>query len=221
MRILLIGGGKVGSFLARELERAGHIVSVIEENAQRAQALTEQSRVLVFEGDGTDIALMKAADVDRSDWVLCVTGLDEVNLVACQLALSLGAKRVLARLNNPLNRPTFDALEIPVVAVTDLMAQVISREVEVPDLSRIALIGKGNISLCELEIPDGFPSTPLSGLRLPQPALLVTVMRGDNVWVPVGSTQLEPGDRVTAVTTVANEAALHDALAPGNGHLDD
>lgn len=212
MRILLIGGGKVGSFLARELERAGHIVSVIEENAQRAQALTEQSRVLVFEGDGTDIALMKAADVDRSDWVLCVTGLDEVNLVACELALTLGAKNVLARLNNPLNRPTFEALHIPVVAVTDLMATVISREVEVSDLRLIALLGRGRISLYEIDLPPEFVERPLAEVRFPTGSLAVAVVSGHDVVVPTASTVLKPGDEVTVVSSVEIETEVRASL---------
>ena len=125
MRVTLIGGGKVGSFLSRELHDAGHAVTVVEDHAGRAKTLTDDSKVLVLEGDGTDINLLMGADTGRADWVLAVTGLDEVNLVACQLAITLGARHVLARLNNPLNRPTFEARKIPVVAVTDVMATLI------------------------------------------------------------------------------------------------
>jgi trk system potassium uptake protein TrkA len=161
VRILLIGGGKVGSYLAREFVTDGHVVSVIEESVERARTVIEESGALVFEGDGTDVELLRSADVDRTDWVLAVTGRDEDNLVACELAATLGAKHVLARLNNPRNRPTFDALKIPVIGVTDLMAGVISHEVEVSDLSRVALMGGGKISLVERSIPEGFPETPL------------------------------------------------------------
>ena len=213
MRALLIGGGKVGSFLAIELRAAGHVVALIEIVPDRAHDVTNTSDVLVFEGDGTDVDLLKSADVGRADWVLAVTGVDEVNLVACQLALTLGAKRVLARLNDPGNRPTFDALDIPVVAVTDLMASVIRHEVAVPDLSRIALIGDGSLSVCEVEIPAGFPEQPLADLELPRPSLLVALISDGEVSVPGADTLLKPGDRVTAVTTVANERALHTAIA--------
>jgi trk system potassium uptake protein TrkA len=216
--MLLVGGGKVGSYLARELLEAGHVVTVIEEQPERAARLTDETDALVFEGDGTAVKLLKAADVHRADWALAVTGLDEVNLIACQLAHTLGAKRVLARLNNPRNRPTFDALDIQVVAVTDLMARVISQEVEVPDLSRIAMIGNGRLSLCEIEIPDGFPDRSLADLDLPAPSVLVTVKRGDEVWVPGADTRLEPGDRVTAVTVVSKEAALLASLSGQSGN---
>lgn len=212
MRLLLIGGGKVGAFLARELDRAGHVVSVIEEDPNRALDLSEDTKVLVFNGDGTDVQLLREADADRADWVLAVTGRDETNLVSCQLALTLGSARVLARLNDPRNRPTFDALGIPVVAVTDLMAQLISREVEVSDLQRIALVASGQVSLIERIVKEGFPSTPLAELELPQPALIVTVVRGEEVFVPTGASVLVPGDRVLAVTGLSNERALCDTL---------
>ncbi len=216
MRIILVGGGKVGAYLARELDRAGHVVSVIEEDATRAEDLSEDTKALVFHGDGTAVTLLEAADVDRADWLLAVTGQDEDNLVACQLALTLGANRVIARLNNPRNRASFNALDIPVVAITDLMVQVIAREVEVSDLHRIALMAGGNVSLIERIIPIGFVPTTLRDLQLPQPAIIVAIVRGDEAIIPTAGSTIRPGDRVLAVTSLENEPALRDALA-GDG----
>ena len=113
MRLLLIGGGKVGSFLAREMVTTGHAVTVIEEMPERAQRIADDLDVIVLEGDGTDVRLLEAADIHRADWLLAVTGLDEVNLVACQLALSLGAKRVLARTGRPSRHWVFRSLPSP------------------------------------------------------------------------------------------------------------
>lgn len=212
MRVILIGGGKVGSFLARELAGSGHVVTVIEQSHSHASALADNPKILVLEGDGTDVALLESADVHRTDWVLSVTGHDEVNLVACQLALTLGAKRVLARLNNPLNRPTFDALDIPVVAVTDVMANLMSREVSVPELRHITLLGRGEISVYEVNIPEGFDERPVPELRLPKGALLVALVRGDEVRVPTATTFVKPGDQVTAVSHVDLEDEVRHAL---------
>ena len=212
MRVTLIGGGKVGSYLARELHRGGHVVTVIEEVHSHAESLADESKVLVLEGDGTDIRLLKAADTKRADWVVAVTGLDEVNLVACQLALTLGAGQVLARLNNPLNRPTFDALDIPVVAVTDVMATLISREVDVPEFRHVTLLGRGEISVHEIEVPRGFDARPVAELRLPKGALLVAVVSGGQVSVPTATTTLHPGDQVTAVSSVDLEDRVRAAL---------
>lgn len=217
MRVTLIGGGKVGSYLARELHKAGHVVTVIEESHGHAEALSDDSKVLVLEGDGTDVKLLKAADTERADWVLAVTGLDEVNLVACQLALTLGARQVLARLNNPLNRPTFDALDIPVVAVTDVMATLISREVEVPEFRHVTLLGRGEISVYEVDIPPEFEVRPVAEVRLPKGALLVAVVSGDEVRVPTATTTLHPGDQVTAVSGVELEDQVRAALGLRGG----
>lgn len=217
MRLTLVGGGKVGSFLARELYKAGHVVTVIEESHGHAESLTDDTKVLVLEGDGTDVRLLKAADTERADWVLAVTGLDEVNLVACQLALTLGAKQVLARLNNPLNRPTFDALDIPVVAVTDVMATLISREVDVPEFRHVTLLGRGEISVYEIDLPPDFEERPVAELRLPTGSLLVAVVSGDEVRVPTASTLLRPGDQVTAVSGVELEDGVRLALGYKNG----
>lgn len=217
MRITLIGGGKVGSFLARELHKAGHIITVIEESRGHAEALTDGLKVLVLEGDGTDVNLLKTADTARADWVLAVTGLDEVNLVACQLALTLGAGRVLARLNNPLNRPTFEALDIPVVAVTDVMATLISREVEVAEFRHITLLGRGEVSVYEIDVPANFETRPVAELRFPPGSLLVTVVSGDDVAVPTAATILKPGDQVTAVSGVELEDEVREALGYKHG----
>jgi trk system potassium uptake protein TrkA len=213
----LIGGGKVGSYLARELHKAGHIITVIEESRVHAEALTDGLKVLVLEGDGTDVNLLKTADTARADWVLAVTGLDEVNLVACQLALTLGAGRVLARLNNPLNRPTFEALDIPVVAVTDVMATLISREVEVAEFRHITLLGRGEVSVYEIDVPANFETRPVAELRFPPGSLLVTVVSGDDVAVPTAATILKPGDQVTAVSSVELEDKVREALGYKDG----
>jgi len=214
MRVVLIGGGKVGSFLALELVSAGHFVAVVEAREDRAQALADDVGAVVIHGDGTNVDKLKSASVDDADWLVAVTGLDEVNLVACELGRTLGAKRVLARLNAPRNRPTFDALEIPVVGITDLMVDVISQEVAVSQLQRTAVLGKGQLSLCEIDIPPEFDPIELRDLVLPAPSIVVVVQRKDQAIVPEATTRLLPGDRIAAVTTIAQESELHRVFAP-------
>ncbi len=212
MRILVIGGGKVGASLATTLSNAGHVVSVIEENETRAADLIEDADFMVFQGDGSDVELLQAADVSRVDWAVAVTGRDEDNIVACELARTLGAKNVLARLNNPLNEPTFDALGVPVVGVTSLMAQVIFREVELVDLSRLAVIEGGDVSLVERVLSDDYPPTQVTDLILPRPSLLITLIRDGKASVPGPNTVLQGGDKVLAVIPIENEKAFVEAL---------
>ncbi len=216
MRTLIVGGGKVGSFLASKLARAGHVVTVIEDHPDRARQVVADTNVLVFEGDGTDVELLKAADVDRADWVLAVTGVDENNLVAAQLALTLGAKRVLARLNDPSNKPTFQALDINAIAVTDLMAEVISREVAVPDLERLDLFAGGKVEILELEVPAAFGAAAIVDLTLPEQSIVVTVGRGDEVTVARGNTVVRPGDRIVVAAMVDTTGDVYRAFGVGS-----
>jgi trk system potassium uptake protein TrkA len=212
MRILVIGGGKVGSSLVDVLTTAGHVVSLIEANRDRAADLIEDTDAMVFHGDGSDVELLQAADVSRVDWAVAVTGHDEDNLVACELARTFGAKNVIARLNNPLNRPTFEALGVPVVEVTSLMAQVIHREVELVDLSRLAVIEGGDVSVVERVLPDDYPPTQVTSLTLPRPSLLIALIRGGKATVPGPNTVLQAGDKVLAVTPLENERAFAEAF---------
>ncbi len=213
MRMLLVGGGKVGSFLARELVTEGHFVAVVEPNAERAQSLADDIDAVVIHGDGTDVSVLRAADVADADWLLAVTGRDEVNLVACQLGTTLGAKHIIARLNAPANRATFEALHIPVVAVTDLMVRVISQEIATAGLERIALVGRGQVSVLEFEVPLSFRPSEIRTIDLPDPTVLAAVVRGTEVIVPSASTVIVPGDRITAVTAVEYEDALRRVFA--------
>ncbi len=218
MRALIIGGGKVGAYLARALSSEGHTVTIIEADPDRAQGLGDRSRSLVLAGDGTQVDVLNRADAARSDWVLGVTGKDEANLVACQLAKTLGAKRVIARLNDPRNRPTFDALNLPVVAVTDLIVDVISQEVqvEVSEIERLRVLGAGKLSLVEIDIPEDADVRTVLEIDLPPQSVLVTHLRGEMVSVPNATTQLRPGDRILAVTAIENEKDLREALTDGD-----
>lgn len=224
MRIIVIGAGKIGRHLVRELTEAGHAVTVAESDAGVAHRLAESVDALVLEGDGTSMSLLKSAEVSRADWLLAVTGQDEVNLTACELAETMGAKRVLARLNDPRNRATFDALGIPVVAVTDLISQLISREIDFLHLERIALLARGRISLIEAEVGPRTPARRVADLGLPEQTVLVSVTRegeGGKVVIPRGDTVIQPGDRVLVVTAVEQEAEVRAALrrpAAGDDH---
>lgn len=219
MRTLIIGGGKVGSYLGMAMRTEGHTVTIVEVDKLKAQTLGDRSKLLVIHGDGTEVDVLNKADAARNQWVLAVTGRDEANLVACQLAKTLGAKRVLARLNDPKNRDTFEALDIPVVAVTDLIVGVISSEVqlELSEFERVTLLGKGKLSLVELDIPDDAEVRQVIETHLPPQTVLVTLVRGDEVSVPNATTELRPGDRVLAITLVDNEPELRAELCGKNG----
>jgi trk system potassium uptake protein TrkA len=216
VRTLIIGGGKVGSYLAAKLAKDGHLVAVIETDHDLAMKVVGETGVIVFEGDGTDVDLLKRADVHRSDWVFAVTGKDDVNLVASQLALTLGATNVLARLNDPANAPTFDALGLPTVAVTDLMVDVIERDLKVHDLASSTLLVHGKLSVAEFEVGTGFEPAMVQDIALPKSSLVVAIERGADVIVPNGQTTVRSGDRLVVASRVATLADIQMLFNAGN-----
>jgi trk/ktr system potassium uptake protein len=216
VRALVIGGGKVGSYLARRLAASHHAVSVIEPRESVAMKVVGQTGVLVFQGDGTDVDLLKRADVHRSDWAFAVTGQDDANLVSAQLARTLGARNVLARLNDPANGPTFEALGIRTVAVTDLMVDVIERDLLVGELGATALAAHGRISITEFDVPVGFPTTRIAEMSLPRSAVVIAIERPDRIVIPHGGTKVRAGDRVVAASFADGVGDLMAAFEQGS-----
>ena len=215
MRVVVIGGGKVGGYLAGQLLGTGKTVTLIERESRRAREIAETTNALVIEGDGTDITVLESAQIDRADWLVAVTGQDEVNLVACELAGTLGVEHLLARLNDPRNRHTFDALGIPVVAVTDLIGEVIEREVDTSEFERLALLVGGSLSIIEVLVSENTSERLVAELRMPQGSVLVAVVSDGKTIVPGATTRIQPGDRVVAVTSLDREAAVRDVIMRG------
>ncbi len=214
MRIVVVGGGKVGGYLAREFRQARHAVVVIEADPERARVVGEETGALTLVGDGTDVGILEEADVARAGFFLAVTGHDEDNLVACQLArTAFGCTKLLARVNDPRNGATFEALGVPAVSVTDLLVQVISRELDLQELVRVALLERGQLSLIEVEIPDSVPPRSLREISLHASTVLVALRREGELLVPDATTVIEPGDRVLAVTQLHLEDELRNALS--------
>lgn len=215
MRTLVIGGGKVGSYLARKLAIDGHVVSIIESDGALAKMVANDTGLLVFEGDGTDVDLLRRARVERVDWVFAVTGQDDVNLVASQLAATLGASNVLARLNDPANAETFTALGIRTVAVTDLMVGVIESDLAVGRLESNTLLAHGKLSVSEFVVGSSFESSAVKDIRLPESSLLVAIERGDEVEVPHGDSVVQPGDRLVVASRLGVIGEVQDIFHAG------
>ena len=100
MRIVIIGAGEVGFHVAKALSQEDHDITVIDIDPSKCKRASESLDVIVIEGNGASPRNLSEANVQEADYVLCLTRVDEVNLIASQQANELGANKIIARLRN-------------------------------------------------------------------------------------------------------------------------
>jgi trk system potassium uptake protein TrkA len=209
MFIIIVGGGKVGTYLARGLIKQEHEVVVIEKDARKAQLMTNLLESdLAIVGDGCDPNVLLQAGVARADVVVADTGDDEDNLVVCIITKKNSAARCIARVNNPKNKLIFESLDsespVTVISSTELILEMIDERVNVnaPHLEPLARVGNGDLELVQLRITDRSPARGkrIADVALPRGSVIVAVDRGGgDVVVPNGDTTLQRGDDVIAM----------------------
>ena len=101
MKIILVGGGKVGTALARQLSEEGHNVTVIDTNKPRVEHISEAYDVMGIVGNGASIATLYEAGIEEADVFIAITGSDELNLLCCMFAKKAGHCHTIARVRNP------------------------------------------------------------------------------------------------------------------------
>lgn len=214
--IVISGGGKVGAFLAGQLCDKGHSVVVIEKDEAVSEKLASATPALVIHGDGCDYRYQDEAHVDRADVFAAVTGDDDDNLVACQLArTSFDVPRTVARVNNPKNERIFNLMGIDAISSTTIIGHLIEEETTVGDIITLHIMQKGKFAIVEVDVPErGSRSCgrAIKELGLPEGCVLVTIIRGDDVVLPGGDDSLCPGDSVIALTSIENEDKLKKIL---------
>ena len=216
MYVVIVGGGRIGRYIARDLVRNGHEVTVVELHAERVEALVAESGVLAIEGDATDLRYLEQAHTERADVMVATTHEDELNLVACQLArIEFGTKRVISRVNDPKNVELFQTLGIEAVSSTRFISELIENEFSVGELIHLTSLRGGRASIVEVRIPVGEHAPAprrIDSLVLPDDVIIVAIFRGDETIVPRGGTQIVPGDEVIAMTAADSDDAFTAAL---------
>lgn len=225
MYIVIVGGGKVGYHLAKELVESSHEVLVIERNAGKVTGITDSLGEIAVRGDGCEVAMQDRAGVSRADLLLAVTGEDEDNLVACQVAKHLfKVPKTIARLNNPKNEVIFHELGIDfTVSATSAIMSHIEQELPMHPLIPLLTLRHG-FEIVEIRIPNeaAVAGHALKDVLLPHQALVWGIVDGEgNPKAPTPDTILHAGDEVVAVTLKESEEALRASLTapPPRGGL--
>lgn len=216
MKIIIVGGGRVGYYLAESLRRAGHDTVIIEQDREQCRVCANLLDVTVCAGDGTSQETLRAAGADKADVVVAVMGRDENNLVCCQTAKKVfGVKKTVAKVNDPKNVSALKALGVDtVVSATDYIIQYLEREVDISAVKELIELNDGDASLLEITLPEEYKlaGTTLMELSLPVSCNIVCINRGGSTIIPRGQTKLHSGDVLLVVALSSIEKDLRRAL---------
>lgn len=211
MNVIVVGGGKIGYYLCKTLMEHGHKPRIIEIDKELCNYLANELDIPVTCGDGTTIDTLESARVKEAEALVSVTGQDEDNLIACQLAkIHFGVRRTVAKVNNPKNASVLKKLGVDItVSATNSIAQIIEREVDTAAIKQLISLNRGIASLNEVVIPEHYKysGSTLSELELPEESVVVSISRGDDFIIPRGNTQIISNDKIIVI---CNNKVLHE-----------
>ena len=216
MYVVVIGGGNVGYYLTKELLAAGHEVVMIEKDPGRARTIADELGSIVIPNDGCEGRYQAEAGMARADVIAAVTGDDEDNLVACQVAkMKFNVPRAIARVSNPSNEPLFRRLAIDeTVSATRSILSLIEHEIPIHDLLHLAELEGGEVQIVEAQLDASSPviGKVLRDLELPEGSSVAVVVRDEHAIIVRADTTLRAGDKLLAVTSAEHEAELRSLL---------
>jgi trk system potassium uptake protein TrkA len=217
MYIIVVGGGRVGYYLTKALLGEGHEVLLVEKNAAVCETISDELGSICIRGDGCEAVILAEAGTDRADMLIAVTGDDEDNLVACQVAKhKFNVPRTIGRIRNPQNETIFKKLGIDVtVSSTNVILEHIEEKLPTHPLTHLLAIEDRGLEIVEVKIPPDSATVGklVKELSLPPGSILSLIIRkASKPVVPTASTVIEAGDQIIAVTPPELEESLWTAL---------
>ncbi len=202
--VIIVGGGTVGLTLAKRLEREKDIrLKIIERDRERCQHLAaELPRALVLRGDGTDLALLEAEQVDQASVLVSVTSNDQSNLLCSLLASQMQVPKIITRVNRKRNIRLFERVGIDVPLNPMVTAiNVVLNSLQETGVQLLASVEGGQAAVIEINVSDDFERTRVRELPRVDGTIIVAVTRSDRTTVPHGDDMIEPGDRLLVFST--------------------
>ena len=210
MKIILVGGGKVGTARARQRSEEGHSGTVIDTNKARVEQIVQAYDVLGVVGNGSSIATLSEAGIEDNDVFIAITGSDELTLRCCMFAKTAGSRHTIARVRNPSYSHELDFIRqqtgISAIINPEMSAAMeISRLLRFPGRAKTASFAGGRVQLIKFALTqahglDGMPIRDIPA-RMGCDILVCAVERGKTVTIPDGSFVLRSGDLVTFLAT--------------------
>ena len=215
MNVIIVGGGRVGEFIADILIRNNCSVKLIESRDVIIDKLQMKiPRENIVFGSGSDPSVLEAAGVLKADVVAAVTGEDETNLVVATIAkFEFDVPRIIARINNPKNAWLFTAEMGVDIALNeaDLMAHLIVDEIGFNNILTLMKLSHGNYSIIEVKVDarSAYVNKPIKDLKIPDNAVLIAVYRGKDVIIPRGDTVIHTEDVILAFANMDTQDVIN------------
>ena len=220
MFVFIAGGGRTGAQLAVQLLDQNHQVRLIEHRRELLSLLHHEIPTeVIYEGVATDPNVLKLAGLDKANVLVACTNDDAVNLVLCYMARTMfKVRRTVARINNPRNAWLFDQnFHVDeTINQADVMAHLIQEEMSLGDMMTLLKLRRGRYSVVEEKVPAGAKAigTKIKDLGLPDQCIVAAIIRHGQITLPRGTSTLEEGDEVLAVTDTDGAHELAKLLAP-------
>lgn len=213
MKIVVVGDGKVGFALVKQLAAEGHDITVIDNNGEALKRSMETHDIIGIKGNGASYVVQKEAGVPEADLVIAVTSGDEINIICCLLAKKLGAKNMIARIRNPEYSEQLAFLKEDlglsmVINPEKTAANEILRIISFPSSISVKDFAKGKVELAECKIK---PNSKLVGQRIfdvrekHRLDILVCILkRNGEVTIPRSTDIFMPEDKIYVVGGASN-----------------
>ncbi len=223
-RVMVVGGGRIAYYLAKQLLKLGMSVKIIEKDAARCEQLSEAlPKAQVILGDGSDRELLEEEDIDNMDALVAVTGMDEENIIISMYAGTLKLPKVVTKINRMSFQEILDSAGIEsVISPKGITVNQIVRYVRAMQNSQgsnvetLHRIVGGRVEALEFSAGycPGLTGIPLKDLRTRKNLLIACIIRGRQTIYPGGNDAIEEGDSVVVVTTEHQLKDLRDILEP-------
>jgi trk system potassium uptake protein TrkA len=214
--VLIIGGGLVGFYLARALQKNGHEVTIIERDPDNYEIVSRQIDCPVLLGDGSTVAVLERAGASRANVLCAVTNHDQDNLIACQIAKSrFGIPKAVARVKNPKNEMVMRRLGVDTtVSSTAIITNLIESELPTTPVRTLASLSSAGLDIMEFRLTQASPvlGKPPRKIALPPHCSLVGVLRGREIVTCFDSMELGSGDTVIALLPQEEEGVVREIL---------
>ncbi len=216
-RIMIVGGGRIGFYVAKTLEEENLSVKIIEKNVERCKFLLKSlKKSVILHGDGSDQKLLEEENINDMDIFAAISNNEEVNIMASMLAKSLGAKKVIAIVNRTDYLPLANNLGIEAVLSPRLItAGSILKYVRSGNILSLTTVAEGKAEIMEAEVKEGsiLSGKTLLEVELPQKTLIGAIIRDRNVIIPSGEDKIVNDDKLIIFTLQESVKQVQKLLA--------